>query len=245
MWLPSVQGVIRRRVLINYRVEPELLRPLLPERFRPLLIDGHGLAGICLIRLEQIRPAGLSAAVGISNENAAHRIAVEWIDDDDVPRHGVFILRRDSNSRLNMIAGGRIFPGLHRLASFTIEERPELLRMSVRGADGLSIDLLARPRDDWPVGSLFAGLAEATEFHREYATGYSLARGNRRCEGIRLATSDWQASSLELDTIRSSFFDDQRRFPAADIALDHVLLVRDLPHCWHRTQSLEPQAACV
>ena len=38
------------------------------------------MAGICLIRLQQIRPWFVPGCcgIGISSENAAHRMAVEW-----------------------------------------------------------------------------------------------------------------------------------------------------------------------
>lgn len=81
MKLPVVKGVIDRRILVNYRVEPGVLNGLLPAPFRPKLVHGAGMAGICLIRLRQVRPAFLPAWLGISSENAAHRAAVEWTED--------------------------------------------------------------------------------------------------------------------------------------------------------------------
>lgn len=37
MRIPVVRGVIERRILVNYRVDPEVLAPLLPSPFRPKL----------------------------------------------------------------------------------------------------------------------------------------------------------------------------------------------------------------
>jgi hypothetical protein len=74
--VPRVHGIIRRRLLVNFRVDPVMIQRLLPPRFRPKLHDGHAVAGICLIRLEQIRPRRFPSIVGVSSENAAHRIAV-------------------------------------------------------------------------------------------------------------------------------------------------------------------------
>ncbi len=59
MKIPAIRGVIERRVLVNYRVDPAALQRVLPGDFRPLLVDGYGIGGICLIRLGQIRPAGV------------------------------------------------------------------------------------------------------------------------------------------------------------------------------------------
>src|SRR3982751_610618 len=120
--LPVIQGVIDRRILVNYRCAPDALRPLLPAPFRPKLVNGWGMGGICLIRLRHVRPRGFPAALGVSSENAAHRIAVEWDDAGGVVREGVYIPRRDSSSQLNHLLGGRLFPGVHHHAKFDVNE---------------------------------------------------------------------------------------------------------------------------
>src|SRR6266511_567156 len=104
---PAMHGVIDRRILVNLRVSPASLQAILPFPFQPRLIRGWGMAGICLIRLKQIRPLGLSARFGISSENAAHRIAVKW-EAEGRGQEGVYIPRRDTSSRINAFAGGRL-----------------------------------------------------------------------------------------------------------------------------------------
>lgn len=76
MRIPTITGVIDRRILINYQVEAEVLQRFLPTPFRPLTVAGKGIAGICLIRLKQIRPKGMPAWMGIGSENGAHRNAL-------------------------------------------------------------------------------------------------------------------------------------------------------------------------
>ena len=78
MRIPVIRGLIDRRILVNYRVDPDVLKKLLPKPFRPKVIKDVGIAGICLIRLAEMRTTGFPGAVGISSENAAHRIAVAW-----------------------------------------------------------------------------------------------------------------------------------------------------------------------
>ena len=116
-FLPTIKGTIARRVLINFRVDPAALQRQLPTPFRPRLIDGQGMAGVCLIRLEQMRPTGAPRALGFSSENAAHRIAVEW-DEGSETKEGVYIPIRHTNSRINHAIGGRLFPGEHQFANF-------------------------------------------------------------------------------------------------------------------------------
>lgn len=47
--IPIMQGTIERRLLVNYRVDPGVLRRLVPPPFRPQLVHGVGVAGICMI----------------------------------------------------------------------------------------------------------------------------------------------------------------------------------------------------
>ena len=54
--LPVMQDLIRRRILVNFRVAPEIIQRQLPAKFRPKLHAGAAIAGICLIRREQIPP---------------------------------------------------------------------------------------------------------------------------------------------------------------------------------------------
>jgi hypothetical protein len=121
MRIPIIRGVLDRRILVNFRADPDVLAGILPPPFRPKVVNGVGMAGVCLIRLKHIRPRWLPPFMGISSENAAHRIAVEWEQDGQL-REGVFIPRRDTSSRLNALAGGRLFPGLHHHARFQVDE---------------------------------------------------------------------------------------------------------------------------
>ena len=89
MKLPVIVGTIRRRILVNFRVDADVMPAQLPDRFEPKLHNGSAIAGICLIRLEEIRPKHLPAMFGISSENAAHRLAVTWRDPDGSEREGV------------------------------------------------------------------------------------------------------------------------------------------------------------
>lgn len=111
--MPAIRGRIRRRILVNFRVDPEVMRRQLPAPFRPKLLGTSAVAGLCLIRLEGIRPALLPTPLGLNSENAAHRVAVVW-DEDTQAREAVWIPRRDSNSLLAKLVGGRWFPGEHR-----------------------------------------------------------------------------------------------------------------------------------
>ena len=135
MRLPVIQGTIRRRILANFRVDPETMQREIPTRFRPKLQNGFAVAGICLIRLEHIRPRSMPEIIGLNSENAAHRVAVTW-DEEGVAREGVFISRRDTGSKISHLLGGRIFPGEHHPASFSVtESESEMSIIDIARAD--------------------------------------------------------------------------------------------------------------
>lgn len=212
MRVPAMRSVIERRVLVNYRVAPDVLAGMLPSPFRPLTVNGVGMAGICCIRLGQLRPAGLPSWMGLRTENAAHRIAVEW-DACDGPMQGVFIPRRDTNSRLSTLVGGRLFPGEHYLARFKVSEAGDRYRIAFTSRDGsAAVDVEATLTAALPATSIFASLDEASEFFATGAIGYS-ARRDSAVDGVRLACEQWEVSPLNVEHVHSSFFEDRVRFP--------------------------------
>lgn len=234
MRLPIIHGLIRRRLLVNFRVDAEVMGRFLPSPFRPKLHRGHAIAGICLIRLERIRPGWLPGFCGISSENAAHRIAVQWDDPSGDTREGVFIPRRDTGSRLNHIAGGRIFPGEHGLADFDVTDRGARIAMTIRSRDGrMSVQLRASESGSLPASSCFGSLAESSAFFEGGCVGYSVTRDCRRLDGIRLQTNGWHVRPLAIEHVESSFFSDGSVFPEGSITFDHALIMRDLIHQWH------------
>ena len=242
--LPTIRGLIRRRMLVNFRVDAAAMGRFLPAPFRPKLHGGHAIAGICLIRLERMRPAWLPDLGGIASENAAHRIAVVWDDPARGPREGVYIPRRDTDSRLNYLAGGRIFPGEQHLADFEVAEAGGQIDLAARARDGrMSLAVHARETDALPTSSCFGALSESSAFFEGGSVGYSATSDGCRLDGIRLQTVAWQVRPLAVDRVESSFFADEAAFPAGSVVFDHALLMRNIVHSWHQEADLFTEPA--
>ncbi|MFN7140789.1 MAG: DUF2071 domain-containing protein [Limisphaerales bacterium] len=232
MCVPEIEGVIRRRLLINFRAQPEVVQQLLPATFAPKVYRGWSIVGICLIRLEEIRPVGFPRFVGMASDNAAHRIAVTWQEPGDV-REGVYIPRRDTNSCLNHLAGGRLFPGEHNLAEFHGTDDGGHISISIRSSDGsMRVEVEGQQTDEFPSNSIFPSLTASSEFFAAGSVGYSATRDCCRFDGIRLDTTQWTVAPLCMSKVESSFFGDRQRFPANSIEFDHALIMRDIPHRW-------------
>src|SRR5262245_24833881 len=217
MRIPVIRGVIDRRILVNYRVDPRVLAPLLPPPFRPKVVHGVGMAGICLIRLKKVRPAFLPSWLGIRSENAAHRTAVEW-EDNGTLREGVYVRRRDTSSRLNAFAGGWLFPGIHHHARFTVEETADRYHVALRSDDGVTtLSVRGRRADRLPASSVFRSLEEASAFFQAGSLGYSATPDPSRFQGLELQCLDWRVEPLEVEEVRSRFFEDGSLFPKGSI----------------------------
>lgn len=234
MRVPIIHGLIGRRLLVNFRVDAEVMQRFLPAPFRPKLHRGYAIAGICLIRLEQIRLGWLPRFCGVSSENAAHRIAVLWDEPSGELREGVFIPRRDTGSWLNHFAGGRIFPGEHQLADFDVTDDGARISMSIRARDGrMGVQLRGHETDALPESSCFASLAESSAYFEGGSVGYSVTRNCGRLDGIRLQTDGWQVRPLAVEHVESSFFANESAFPVGSVTFDHALVMRNISHQWH------------
>jgi len=229
---PALRATIERRILVNYRVDADVLAAALPAPFRPALVGGYGIAGICLIRLGGIRPVGLPAAMGVRSENAAHRIAVEW-DAPGGPVAGVYIPRRDTSSTVGAALGGRVFPGWQHRARFRVEEAGGSYRVEVVSRDG-EVDVVVAVHEAGAVmeGSVFSTVDDASAFFRCAPLGYSATPAAGVFDGVALTTDEWVIGPLAIDELRSSFFDDPARFPAGSVVPDSAFLMAGVDTTW-------------
>jgi hypothetical protein len=233
MNIPVVRGVIDRRILVNYRVDPDVLARFLPRPFQPKLVNGAGVAGVCLIRLKHLRPRFFPSLLGTSSENAAHRIAVEW-EQGGEKKEGVFIPRRDTSSWLNTLAGGRLFPGEHHHARFGVDEREGHYRVALDSDDRRTHLLVeGRVTQALPADSTFGSLAEASTFFERGSLGYSVTARPGCFDGLELRSFSWHVSPLGVERVESSFFEDRALFPPGSVKFDCALLMRGIDHEWH------------
>jgi hypothetical protein len=202
------------------------------------------MAGICLIRLKHIRPKFLPTFLGISSENAAHRIAVQW-DTNTGVQSGVYVIRRDSSSILNSLAGGRLFPGIHNRASFRVRETEQEYDIAMDSVDGsVHVSVDGRVSNSLPVNSIFPTLAKCSHFFQEGAVGYSPAKSDGIFDALELRAYNWNVQPLNVTDVRSSFFDDREIFPEGSLTFDNALLMRGIEHEWLSRDSLSREHTC-
>ena len=231
--LPVIQGLIARRVLLNFRADPEVVQKLLPRPFEAETFQGHALVGICLIRLEQIRPRSFPRWLGLASENTAHRVAIRYPSKGNM-KSGVFIWRRETDQKLVQMFGGRLFPGVHLAARFAVHNNQDGITMDVQNADGNSdVSFSAKYSNMWRPRSVFPTLKEASEFFRQGDCGFSCSLQGNSVEGMQLRTFTWSPVMLEVELRKCSFYFDTLRFPHGSVEFDCGMMLRGVPHEWH------------
>ncbi len=176
--------------------------------------------------------------VGLSSENAAHRIAVLW-EEDGLTQKGVFVPRRDTDSQLNHLLGGRVFPGEHHLAEFKVEENDRRIALSMKSADrNVAVEVRGSISEELPQTSIFQSKSEASRFFETGSLGYSVTNDANRLDGLRLHTREWQVEPLDIEQVYSSYFADELKFPTGSTEFDHALIMRNIAHEWHTASDL-------
>lgn len=222
--MKAVRSTIERRLLVNWRADPGDVGPLLPAPFRPHLVDGSAVVGVCILRLEHVRPPGLPRWAGTGFTSAAHRVSVSWDGPDGTEEHGVYVVRRDTSSRLVAAAGGRLFPGALRRARFVEASTKDELACCFASGDGTSVDVHG------VIGGadrshLFASPAMAERFFLGGAVAYSPNAGGDDLDALELAADRFELVPVTVSDARSTMWDTVG-------SLDGAYLMSDVPATW-------------
>jgi hypothetical protein len=233
MKLPVLNGIIDRRILLNYRVDPQVIKSLLPHQLDPLVINGYASAGICLLRLKNIGIKHSSAFLRITSENAAHRFLVKWIENGE-EMHGVYIPRRDTDSVLNVWLAGKFFSWPHYMAKFEVQESRGSYSLKMKSKDASShLQVKAELTNAFPTVSMFDSLAHASACFQNCAVGISPSMNPNQLKVIQLKTRTWIVKPLHVRELGSSYFENSDMFPTDQIRFDNALLMENIEHEWH------------
>ena len=233
MKIPTIHGYIDRRILINFTADPKSVEKIIPFPFRPIIDKDKAIVGICLIRLQDIKPKGFPNFIGVNSENGAHRIAVEW-DENGETKSGVYIPRRDTSLKLNAFVGGRLFPGKHYLAKFNVQEANGNYHIDFKSSDDTETSIDATETKVFNKNSIFETLENASDFFENGDLGYSPNKD--KFDGLRLKAYNWKVQPLEVSNVKSSFFENEDIFPKGSVTFDNALLMKNIEHEWKSEQ---------
>lgn len=232
--LPLITGILDRRILLNYTLDPVHLEKFLPAPFKPRLYRGLGVGGVCMIRFAGLRPRFAPEFLGIDSENAAHRIAVEW-EAGGKKFEGVYIPKRSTASTFNYLVGGRIFPGVFQMSKFEGIEVPPNYRLTIGENNSAPIVRFnGDVSDELSPGSVFPSLEAASDFFAKGAVGYSLSGDKSHFQGMELRLLEWDIKPMKINDAFVKLFEGSKHFPAGAAKLDGAMLMRGLRHEWHK-----------
>ena len=116
---------------------------------------------------------------------------------DGVSGHGVYIPRRDTDSRLSVLLGGRLFPGEHHRAHLDVTEGDGRYDIAMHSTDATNrIEVRAREVRELSHGSIFRDVDDASEFFRE-------TRSATPTLASPIATTVWSSRPRSGRSIRS------------------------------------------
>lgn len=232
MELPVLNGIIDRRILINFRVKPDVVKGLLPAHLEPLIINGYSSAGICLLRLKDIGMKSWPSWFRITSENAAHRFLVKHSGSEH-PGNGVYIPRRDTDSVVNVLLAGKIFSWPHYRARFQVNEGNGNYTVKMESDDlNTSLHIKAQVTNTFPSDSMFDSIEHASACFHDCPVGISPSTVANQFKAILLKTKTWAVKPLDIVHLESAFFEDRSLFPEDSIQFDNALLMEGIEHEW-------------
>jgi hypothetical protein len=85
----EVDCTIARRLLVNYRVDPEVVAAQLPAPFRPQTVSGWAVGGVCFIALRHLRRRPPCRCVRPpARQRLPGHLVVGWVSLSRPPRPG-------------------------------------------------------------------------------------------------------------------------------------------------------------
>jgi hypothetical protein len=227
--------VFRRCLLVNYAVAADVLAAMLPAPLEPDLAAGRGWLSVVIADMQQMRPAGIPAVLGLSYRQIVYRAVVRYRSS-----RGVYFLRSDADNRF-MNAGGNLlsFFRFHHATVVWAGDGGQQ-QIAVRTRDGSAdIDLILGADDGagLPGDSSFAGLSEARQHLVELFTAYHPRSNENRLDVVRISRANWNLTVAPVRSARCGFLDGQGPFPLGSARLDSVFAAHDVPYYWHRLRT--------
>src|SRR5262249_10823641 len=90
----------------TYPPQPRGQGALARGPFEPVVRDGCAYAGVCLVEVAAMRPAGLPAWLGCTYHEAVYRLIVEYQSPHEGPLRGIVSPRADA-AQPAIVGGGR------------------------------------------------------------------------------------------------------------------------------------------
>ena len=226
-----MNGVVTRRFLISYPVQPSALSRFLPPDAELSTWQGFAWVSACFVNIRHMRPSLVPAPVGIDFNYLVHRTRARLPYPDGIRRESVLVLEANINSRVFAALGQRL-PGVSfRARDIRLLETPDCWRVQMQDDDGTLLYQADIAKvsigEGLPTHSYFPDLASADAFLLHVSYGAEWHAETRRLQFLAETHDSWRAQAGGCRTHRYAFLE------ALDGALpqaDHVITMTNIPH---------------
>ncbi len=230
----SMKTLFRDCFLVNFAVDPNVMRSLLPAPLEPDLYDGSAFLSVVIVDMERMRPVFLPKFCGISYTQVLYRTFVVYQGE-----HGVHFLHTDANNPLMCLLGNAmtIFPfHLARVSEGRTGpyRRFDLTSHPSQHADIHALFDLSVRSQVMPSTSRFPSLAQAQEFLVQRYVAF--APEKQTMNSVRIRRGEWVISVVNDLKRVYQFMQGSTTFPAGCAEIDSLFHVADVPYVWSRLE---------
>jgi uncharacterized protein YqjF (DUF2071 family) len=228
-----MRTVFRDCVLVNFAIDPAVMRALLPAPIEPAIHHGAAHLSIVIARMDRMRPVFVPRRLGITYDQVVYRVVVRHRGEP-----GVFFLRSDANNRLMCLAGDALTFFRFHHADIEYRADGEILHVDVRPPPNHRADIRASydlrgTTDTMPRTSSFPSLAEAREALVELYTAFGQDPRTGAVSAVGIERGHWDLRVVNDRRAGYQFIDSNPQFPAGSARLDSIFYVAQVPYLWH------------
>lgn len=235
-----ISAFFRHSLVMTYALQPEILKPLLPQGLVLDTYRGYAFLAVALVQTERLRPSFLPSAMGRDFFLSGYRIFTR-LDSGGRSKRGLRILRSDTDHPWMVRAGNWLTHYNYRLCQAVIEESDHEIRWTIQTPrNEANLDVVAHLEDEpasLPADSPFTTPAEARRFAGPLPYTFDYEEATHSIIGIRAMRQTWNPRPVAVDVRRNTFLE-REPFCRATPILANAFHVRNVPYQWLRGRRL-------
>jgi uncharacterized protein YqjF (DUF2071 family) len=225
----------RTVALLNYAVDPDVLRRLIPPPLELDVVHDRGFLTVVCADMVRMRPSPLPRLLGITYDQVVYRVPVRYRGEP-----GLFFLGSDAAQPLMVAAGAAFSMFRVRLSKTRITDAGDRVSIDVFGTrPGVDLHAYLKidpPATNIPGWSAFGSKAEAQSFLVDRFVAFVPGVGGRPMRRVRVKRGTWDVVLPSTTDVRSDLLDDSTDFPAGSAGLDNTFVARGIPYRWYAAE---------
>ena len=224
----AAQADVRVRYVVNFRIDPDLARAMLPVPWLdPQIVRGHAVLSFCPYVLDAVRLSPLPRSLGVRAICSAYRLAV--VDrSGSTPVAAAWVPARETNDRfVARLAPGSLRAGFERLVA-SVTDDPDGTRISFTRLDHRPYFHARFNPADQPGGELFVDVAAFEGFFKAAATSWAPSTTEGSWVRLDLDAGETNYAPLAITDL------DAPGLPG-DAVFDSAFVGRGGSYCWSCT----------